>query len=536
MRHARVVGSILVVLVTATLGITGVATTSHAAPRRTKARVSSDRLEDEFAAYADAARLEIEARLGHPLGLPITVKHVDHIDGGIARADLVDASGDPVTSGAGAQCVINVTTPPASVSELRRRGVAAHEVFHCFQGDLVGARIHDIDRWIVEGQAEWVSLTVVPRPAARDWNEWLDSYQTPLYERAYDAVGFYSVVAQSGIDPWTILEPTLRAASNDDALSVATNGEGAPFVSRIAMAVSRIPELGPAWESSGPGVIADTRSTRSFDVAPGSPVRARDTLAAHSARGYELDARGDVLRVRSNAPFGAVGFVGTSAERFAGPYDATFCLRASCTCPGGGAPSGPQLGSGATGTVGVAVGASGSQVDVTTRVEATSMRDYCRAHRPSARCFPGTFKLTAQTLAPEISANLGGLTLSGGIGGRSIELRADGHYVVHDDGSDPVTISGTVAGAADVNGTAAISADADGTYAVTGNTITFTNENFTLHDASFSINVAGVTVNQPIPASALQDVYGWSGDSTWSCAGNTLTLQFPNATFTLDKT
>src|SRR5262249_42282535 len=67
--------------------------------------------------------------------------------------------------------------------------------------------------WMIEGQAMWVGAELGPGESSvvpSHWRPYLDEPRTPLFQRTYDAIGFYARLADAGIDPWTVLDPMLR--------------------------------------------------------------------------------------------------------------------------------------------------------------------------------------------------------------------------------------------------------------------------------------------------------------------------------------
>src|SRR5207248_1962729 len=114
----------------------------------------------------------------------------------------------------------------------------AHETFHCFQGAIEG-----LDRfyappyggWVTEGQAEWAAEQVSSRhDEAKWWKEYLLKPQVGLFDHeagtGYFAIGFFSHLQESGIDPWTVMIPMLGAGSNAAAFDAALGGSGDAFL------------------------------------------------------------------------------------------------------------------------------------------------------------------------------------------------------------------------------------------------------------------------------------------------------------------
>lgn len=121
------------------------------------------------------------------------------------------------------------------------------------------------------------------------------------------------------------------------------------------------------------------------------------------------------------------------------------------------------------------------------------------------------------------------------IGGRRIELRADGSYHVTDDGTDPVHVrTDTSAGPAE--STANVIVDGSGHYTARGSgTVEFALDAIT-SQIRISVVDAGQSINSEQPLDpGLGGVYGLTGTAHYTCAGNQLTLAFPNVTFVLER-
>ena len=126
----------------------------------------------------------------------------------------------------------NLLTDSGS-SQTRINVAMAHEVFHCFQFDAVraagGGKVPD---WIMEGQAEWAGEDVAgPGPDGADWwGAYLGSPQIPLFQRTYDAVGFYEHLAETGTSPWSVFDAMLAATTDSTAAFNATGAQDANFL------------------------------------------------------------------------------------------------------------------------------------------------------------------------------------------------------------------------------------------------------------------------------------------------------------------
>ncbi len=154
------------------------------------------------------------------------------------------------------------------------------------------------------------------------------------------------------------------------------------------------------------------------------------------------------------------------------------------------------------------------------------------APRPSTGggdpCVVGEYSLTAQHLLRPLSTPLGTVTISGGIGGRHLSIRADGSASVSAAGTDPLIV-----GAANVAGTVLATASASGTWTTSpGNAVDLTLAGLTgtvTFDGTIDGTVRHVVVD--LVVSGLAGAVAPSGRATYSC-GDSLVLHTATANWT----
>ena len=122
-----------------------------------------------------------------------------------------------------------------------------HEVFHCFEHSMVphifkytgtnsfnvrGTAKNEAD-WILEGLARWVDLTLFPSTrlpgAIVNLQDFYSTPATPLFNRSYDAVGFWGHVQDVDGDLWQRIPGILKAGvgfQNQAAFNAAVGGNG----------------------------------------------------------------------------------------------------------------------------------------------------------------------------------------------------------------------------------------------------------------------------------------------------------------------
>jgi hypothetical protein len=95
--------------------------------------------------------------------------------------------------------------------------VIAHEVFHCFQKEIAPLAYHE-NKWLEEGLARWVDLTLFPNThlalALKALTEYYATPGKPLFTRSYDAVGFWAHVQDVTGNLWRRIPAIVRAGVN----------------------------------------------------------------------------------------------------------------------------------------------------------------------------------------------------------------------------------------------------------------------------------------------------------------------------------
>jgi hypothetical protein len=295
--------------------------------------------------YLDAlaqARLVIAAKLGRPLTVPysltVNATHQDPNAGALAYAEALV---NPIRGLV--ECAIHAEPELGALNNIDiLRASMAHEMFHCFQDELLDE--HDLatadhPAWLVEGEAEWAGEATFQ---ATDvglgwWETYLGSPGKVLFGRTYDAVGFYEHMAEEGIDPWTHMDAMLVAATSIDAYKAAEASRD-QFLDTWGSGLFRDQSLGPPWYAVG------RWATTAAGPAEKVLVKADDIVSADANPATE-----SLLRVTSNADIvetripgharlhgGAIDDIGLE-QRF-------LCTRPdNCPCPAATHYEGPDL-------------------------------------------------------------------------------------------------------------------------------------------------------------------------------------------------
>jgi hypothetical protein len=132
-----------------------------------------------------------------------------------------------------------------------------------------------------------------------------------------------------------------------------------------------------------------------------------------------------------------------------------------------------------------------------------------------------------------VQTQFGPTMITGGIGGRRIELKPDNTFHFTDDGSDKVQFS--LLGNPPTNGTAVLKAQSDGTFVPAAQAANF---NITALSGTLVLTLQnGSMINIPLPpdGTGVKETFGLNGDASYTCQGNTVTFRFPALTIALER-
>lgn len=219
----------------------------------------------------------------------------------------------------------------------------AHEVFHCFDDDY--STIEDAmlrPAWVAEGLAEWVGLTVGAETSTSPevgawWFRWFSLPEASLFDRAYDAVGFFAHVDATGTHMWSTIGPVLAAASNGNAAAygAATAGSSPVFLDTWAPGLIRDQTRAPEWETEGPSLPLSARTTPADRGVLGNGGEHLEGAAAYAAAVWRMDLQAEVVVVHGDGPGMVLLSDGASAAR-GGTIGRPLCtVPGGCSCPEG---------------------------------------------------------------------------------------------------------------------------------------------------------------------------------------------------------
>ncbi len=170
-----------------------------------------------------------DAKFAMPLPLSVVAGYTDTVQKNPYTGGLSAGDARPFTAGGGYGsgdpqiCVVRIF--PAGTGGSVSSEIA-HEVFHCFEFFFLGDKAwYDAPAaWIMEGLAVWGQLSVdttTPNGYVFLMNDYVTSPRTPLFTRAYDAVGFWGHAQDTVGSLWTRIPYILRAGGDQASFQLA---------------------------------------------------------------------------------------------------------------------------------------------------------------------------------------------------------------------------------------------------------------------------------------------------------------------------
>jgi hypothetical protein len=473
----------------------------------------------------------IAAHLGRSLGLDV---HFAVNTGQLEGNSLMytwACAGTSTATGAVTGCTIHVN-PLAlgpGYTDADRSNFLIHEVMHCFLFGKFGLDYNAMPAWYLEGVPTWVmtALGTGDPKSTKYWVSYLDTSGTPLFQRSYDAIGFYAHLAETGTDVWKVIDPIGAAfVAGGNANSAGWNAAGITqqFLDSwgSGYATGRYP--GAAWNTTGPNLPPYTDALAQGALNDGGAV----TLAAKPASPAieQVDVNAQVVQFNPGAgASGRISLDGGTDAVLSTAGGALYCtLGSACQCPTGSAGDGTQFTAMASGEHYVTV--TGGLKAGSVQAVGMTLADACK--KPNKPCLVGSW--TGTGLAAQ-----GGITASGGAGA-SLTVTPGGTFTLVLSGMQPVDFTGQAgtAGSFKYDGqeSAVITLPAAG--ASTG---VLTVRQGTLNVGGISVTVhvtSPITFDLgPISVSQYEAQSGGGGDGvgdapgagdTYQCQGNALTI------------
>ena len=289
-----------------------------------------------FQAIADTWAAAYSGYLG-PLGLQLVVGTAKQAPPPHAT-DKMDATAMTSTSGADGSppqlptiCRVRVFPNGLAQPPVGQGWILAHEVFHCFEYRILGANLWNSSPhgWVMEGMASWAAFAIDPvmyDSAVKKILDYIGDPHRPLFQRVYDAVGFWLHLEDLKGKFWSLI-PAILNAGSDTAEFAAAGANTDQFLNSFGPSFLRVLAGDPDWDMISPFALPSFSALPpgGFQVLPGTGTV---FASAYAASQYQIGGGLPVVHV-------AV----TGHARLSDHYnytdlrDAWFCTQASCTCP-----------------------------------------------------------------------------------------------------------------------------------------------------------------------------------------------------------
>ena len=141
----------------------------------------------------------------------------------------------------------------------------AHEIFYCGAAAKLQSKeaVDLVPGWVLEGGAHYFAMWATSGLFENAWNEYFSNSSSPLFQREYDAIGFWSHIEYSLGHVFEAIAAALPEASSEERF-VRAGGLAAPFINTWASGLYR-DEAGNAghdWNTAGPGLPLLARAQR----------------------------------------------------------------------------------------------------------------------------------------------------------------------------------------------------------------------------------------------------------------------------------
>jgi hypothetical protein len=500
-------------------------------------------LQQDLEKIRDAVKAKIVTHLKRDFNEPIAVVLVNFPDREYPTANAatvgVNSKGQK-TDGEMASCRIYVYPRGQQKQGATQVSMMAHEVFHCFQASLRTLKEYGaMPSWVSEGEASWVGETIAggSDESRTWWNWWLRRPDISLFRREHDAIGFFSHAASMGRSSadslWGLLDPALEAAmdgGNDAAFDqlVGDRDIDIELMYQWGSRYLRQPQLGPAWDFTGPGITATGPLVQILTLSTSATVPPQ-TVPAHAALPLHLSLDADVVIIDGPALQGLVRLPGGIDQHLDQVVTKALCTVAGgCVCE----PGTPRAGASFVQTKrGVAeLGAAGDTKGGLLQFSGYSLKDFCHVEEEGLvdPCLLGKWESAPWTLAG-FEMNAPGHpfadTLIGGAGVRA-SFTADGREILDFDRMTDLSVFNT-----DLNMmvTVRFGGSVEGKVSADSGQLHFIRQVASTLTITASVDVAGGTfhIYDHVPLSEVQLTGGSPvdlGDFSYVCRGKTLTM------------
>jgi hypothetical protein len=386
---------------------------------------------DKYRAWVPGIESAITAKLGRPLSIGRTTYlavNSKDLEMPALMYTYPCEQTNPGNEVTGCTIHINPNAVSGAFDDDMVRSFLIHEYVHCYLYDKLGFAYGGMPAWYVEGAPSWAMsvLGVANDRLSGMWTDYLDTPDKPLTQRSYDGVGFFAHLAETGTDPWSVMDAigAAMAAGKGTAAGWKAAGTTTSFLDSWGGGPVQGRYPGAAWTSTGPNLPRYTPALPNASIGDGGGLQVTSKAYATAVRRLDVDA--SVLLVTTGA--GTAGRItlgnGADSELASGsPY----CTVPSCACPADSPGAGTKFTQIASGQQ--YLGLTGGNRAGSAALVGMSLPDFCR--KPPTSCLVGRWT------GVNFDVQVADITETGGAGVR-MHIDPKGNVTVNFNGMKPV--------------------------------------------------------------------------------------------------
>ena len=409
-----------------------------------------------------------------------------------------------------------------------------HELTHCYLFLKLGGVYGSLPSWYVEGAPSWTmsALGNGSAIASSFWQTYLSTPGTPLFARAYTAIGYFAHLAETGTDVWHRLIPMGQAlAAGGNAAGWAAADPTTRFLSTWGSGYAEGRYPGSAWQTGGPTLPDYQGPIPEASVDSGESATVSAPAAAVGISDVGLTAQVVTFSGSPDAS-GRISLDDGVDATLDEAASTAYTTGSQDTCPSGTADAGAELTPISAGGHYVAV--TGGLTAAAVQVTGMTLDAYC-ARTDAASCVVGSW-----TTRPVHVTLPAGYAEAGGAG-VTMRIAADGATVIDFGSMSPIDVTGNghaadftfgghVTGRLDlpkaVPAGSSFALDAAPGSAMDDQSLTVTIQiTSPMSDTLGPMSISAMAAELGSEASTMPTAPGTEG--TWTCDGNTLANHGP---------
>ena len=145
--------------------------------------------------------------------------------------------GEGVVRDSSNMCFVRLFPKFSQIPAQNLRVALGHEMYHClhFEQRQRAGNGPSNNMWAEESLATWTANWLTPgtyqptaHPPGSHYAKWIDEWQTGLFQRSYDALGFFGLLEEQNgyASVWAGIPAAWAAGANDGAVFAALGGRG----------------------------------------------------------------------------------------------------------------------------------------------------------------------------------------------------------------------------------------------------------------------------------------------------------------------